>query len=344
MNTVPTFPVAASSAARIVVLATGGTIAGAGRDASRTAEYQAGVLPVDALLDSVPALGALACIESEQVFALDSKDMEPQRWLALARRVDATLAREEVAGVVITHGTDTLEETAYFLHLCVKRRKPVVLTAAMRPATALSADGPLNLYNAVRVAVEPAAASPGVLVVVNGRIHGARDVAKVDTASVDAFASPDAGPLGWVQDSQVELLRMPCRAHTLDTSFHASAYATLPEVAIVPSYAGVSRVAIDALVAAGVRGLVVAGTGNGSMHVTLQQALAEAAARGVAVVRASRVGRGHVMRNAAAPDDALGFVAAGTLSPYKARVLLMLALAAPHPPDAAALQAQFDRF
>jgi L-asparaginase len=215
------------------------------------------------------------------------------------------------------------------------------MTAAMRPSSALSADGPLNLLNAVTVAAHPAAAGQGVLVAFNNRIHCARDVTKVSTYAVDAFQSPEIGALGWVQDGRVEFQRRALRAHTVDTSFGIGA--SWPTVEVVASYAGVSRVAVDALVAAGVRGIVVAGTGNGSIHATLQQALAEAAARGVAIVRASRTGSGHVMRNGAAPDSTLGFVSAGSLNPYKARVLLMLTLSAGET-DAAALQRSFDTY
>jgi L-asparaginase len=201
-----------------------------------------------------------------------------------------------------------------------------VLTAAMRPASALSADGPLNLLNAVTVAAHPGSHGQGVLVAFNNRMHGARDVVKTSTYAVDAFQSPELGALGWVQDGRVEFARKVLRPHTIDTEFVLGS--SWPQVEVVTSYAGASRVAVDALVAAGVRGIVVAGTGNGSIHASVQQALAEAASRGVAVVRSSRVGSGHVMRNGAAPDEVLGFVSGGSLNPYKARVLLMLALAA----------------
>ena len=332
-----------STAARplpcIAVLATGGTIAGAAPDAANTAGYQAGVIGVAQLLAAVPGLDAIARIEAEQVASIDSKDMMPALWTTLAQRVNALLARDDIDGVVITHGTDTLEETAYALHLTVKSAKPVVMTAAMRPATSLSADGPLNLLNAVTLAASEAAAGQGVLVAFNHRIHCARDVTKVSTYAVDAFQSPEVGALGWVQDARVEFQRHALRPHTADTPF--SADGPWPHVEIVVSYAGVSRIAVDALVAAGVRGIVVAGTGNGSIHAALQQALAEAAAKGVAVVRASRVGSGHVMHNGAAKDDVLGFISAGSLNPYKARVLLALALAA-GVADRAALQRAFD--
>ncbi|MFT0172361.1 asparaginase [Paraburkholderia mimosarum] len=341
MNTSTSSSAAARGLPRIAVLATGGTIAGSAADAANTAGYQAGVIGVAQLLAAVPGLDAIAQIHAEQVASIDSKDMSLALWTTLAQRVNDVLASDEIDGVVITHGTDTLEETAYLLHLTVKSAKPCILTAAMRPATALSADGPLNLLNAVTLAASEAATGQGVLVAFNNRIHCARDVAKISTYAVDAFQSPEIGALGWVQDGRVEFQRRALRPHTVDAPF--SATAQWPQVEIVTSYAGVSRAAVEALVAAGVDGFVVAGTGNGSIHAGLQQSLAEAAARGVAVVRASRVGSGHVMHNGAAKDDALGFVSAGSLSPYKARVLLLLALAA-GAVDKEALQNAFDTY
>jgi L-asparaginase len=326
---------------RIAVLATGGTIAGQAGDAAKTAGYTAGVVGVDKLLEAVPALSQVARIHAEQVASIDSKDMSIALWVTLAARINELLANDDIDGVVVTHGTDTLEETAYLLHLTVKSDKPVVLTAAMRPSSALSADGPLNLLNAVTVAAHASAAKQGVLVAFNNQIHCARDVTKTSTYAVDAFRSPEIGALGWVQDGRVEFQRAALRRHTSQSQFDLSN--ALPAVEIVASYAGASRAAIDAFVATGVRGLVIAGTGNGSIHASLAQALADAAKKGVAVVRSSRVGSGHVMRNGAASDDALGSVSAGTLNPYKARVLLMLALAAGIA-DPAAIQQLFDTY
>jgi L-asparaginase len=314
-----------STLPRIAVLATGGTIAGQAGDASNTTGYKAGVVGVDKLLDAVPALGTVARIHAEQVASIDSKDMNLALWTTLATRIDALLAQDDTDGVVITHGTDTLEETAYLLHLTVKSAKPVVLTAAMRPSSALSADGPLNLLNAVTVAASAGARGQGVLVAFNNQIHSARDVTKTSTYAVDAFRSPEVGVLGFVQDGRVEFQRGVIRPHTAASEF--GIVENWPMVEIVASYAGVSGVVVDALLQAGVTGIVVAGTGNGSMHATITQSLADAAKQGVAVVRSSRVGSGHVMRNGAAADDALGTLSAGTLNPYKARVLLMLALA-----------------
>jgi L-asparaginase len=377
-----------SSLPRIVVVGTGGTIAGAAASAAQTTGYQAGALPVSHLLQAVPALGAIARVDGEQLASIDSKDMSVELWVELSRHLDSLLANDTVDGIVVTHGTDTLEETAYFLHLTLKSAKPVVLTAAMRPATALSADGPMNLLNAVTVAAAPASSGRGVLVAFANRIHSARDVTKTSTFSVDAFESPETGPLGWVQDGKVEYARRAERRHTVATPFrlaHGSgrnaspetspretalpasaplqspdarheaiapnvpagvlhdAAAPLPMIGVVHSYGGASRIAVDAFVAAGAAGIVAGGTGGGSLHRDLQQGLADAAARGVAIVRASRVGAGHILRNASAPDDRLDFVSAGNLSPFKARVLLMLALAAGIR-ESDALQGVFDTF
>ncbi|KNH07248.1 L-asparaginase [Candidatus Burkholderia brachyanthoides] len=326
------------------MLATGGTIAGQAGDASNTMGYTAGVVGVDKLLDAVPALASVARIHAEQIASIDSKDMSPALWSTLATRIDTLLAQDDIDGVVVTHGTDTLEETAYLLHLTVKSAKPVVLTSAMRPSTALSADGPLNLLNAVMVTASASASGQGVLVAFNNQIHSARDVIKTSTYAVDAFRSPETGVLGFVQDGRVEFQRTVTRAHTTASEFtvidQGDQSDSWPLVEIVVSYAGVSRVAVDALVKAGVKGIVVAGTGNGSMHASLTEALADAVKQGVAVVRSSRVGSGHVIRNGAAFDDALGTLSAGTLNPYKARVLLLLALAA-NVPD---LQRVFDTY
>ncbi len=199
----------------------------------------------------MPALGSVAHIHAEQVAQIDSKDMSVALWQKLAARVNALLSQPDVAGAVITHGTDTLEETAYYLHLTVNSRKPVVLTAAMRPATALSADGPLNLLNAVRVATDPISAGRGVMVAINNQIHCARDVIKTSTYKVDAFQSPEIGVLGWVQDERVAFQRAPLQDHTVESEF-VGLSGELPAVEVVSSYAGVSRIAVDALVEAGV--------------------------------------------------------------------------------------------
>jgi L-asparaginase len=275
---------------------------------------------------AVPTLSTVAHIQTEQVANIDSKDMMIELWKRLVHRVNQLLTSDHVDGIVITHGTDTLEETAYFLHLTVKNKKPVVLTAAMRPATALSADGPLNLLNAVVVAASKASFGQGVLVVMNGQIYTARDVTKTNTYSVDTFRSNEFGALGWVQGNQAQFQRSIANMHmnTTESQFNINKLSEMPSVEIVMSYAEPSRAAIDAFVAQGVKGIVIAGTGNGTIHASLQQAAIDAVKHGVAVLRSSRVSYGHMTHDA--HDDEVDFLSAGTLNPWKARVLLMLIL------------------
>jgi len=278
---------------RIVVLGTGGTIAGTATGDPTLPGYTAGVLRVDALLEGIPSLSRLAQIHAEQVANLDSKDMEVAVWTRLAERVAHWLAQPEIAACVITHGTDTLEETAYFLQLVQRSHKPVVLTAAMRPATALDADGPQNLLDAVRVAVQPQALGLGVVCVLHGRVHAARDVTKVSTHRMDAFTSGERGPLGEVDGDSLRLWRRP------DTEpgapFAIPPADAWPRVEIVLSHASADGALVRCLVAnsalqPALSGLVVAGTGGGTVHQRLQEALQWAEEQGVRVAIASRVG------------------------------------------------------
>lgn len=324
-------------------MATGGTIAGEADDKGRPEAYRAGVLGVDILLAAVPTLSKIAQIEAAQIANIDSKDMTTELWKKLAQRVNQLLANNHVDGIVITHGTDTLEETAYFLHLTVKNKKPVVLTAAMRPSNALSADGPLNLQNAVVVAASKASVGQGVLVVMNGQIYSARDVTKTNTYSVDTFRSNEFGALGLVLGNQAQFQRSIAGMHmnTTESQFNIDRWSELPSVEIVMSYAAPSCAAIDAFVRKGVKGLVIAGTGNGTIHASLEQAAIDAVKKGVAVVRSSRVCYGHMTHDA--HDDQVGFLSAGTLNAWKARVLLMLILAE-GVTDHAARQRIFDSY
>ena len=309
---------------RVRVVATGGTIAGKGAAPERTAHYQAAALNIADLCAAVPGLDAQADITVEQFAAIDSKDADPAFWQALAVRLQAVLDDPAVDGVVLTHGTDTLEETAYYLNLTLKTAKPVVLTGAMRPATALSADGPLNLLNAVIVAAHPRAQGRGVLVAMNHAILGAREAAKLDTLRPDAFGAPNTGPLGLVHDGRVAWLARTERLHTLDTRFTPAT--PLARVDILAAYPGFPVDAIQAARAAGAQGLVWAGTGNSTASRAVDAELSSASAAGLAVVRASRVSRGMLMPG----EDAAGQIWADTLSPWKARVLLMLSIGAQH--------------
>jgi len=310
----------------VVILATGGTIAGTGATSTTTVGYTAAKIGVDALIKAVPELQKVAHVSGEQVFQIASENMSNDHWLTLAKRVNTLLAKPDVDGIVITHGTDTIEETAYFLNLVVKSKKPVVIVGAMRPSTAISADGPINLYNAVLTAGSQDAIGKGVLVVLNDQINGARDVTKTNTTTTDTFKSPELGLLGYVIGNQAHFYRASTRKHTADTEFDVSNLTALPQVDIAYTYANVGPTAVNALVAAGDKGLIHAGVGDGSLPNTVRPALSAAREKGVVIVRASRVGQGIVARNGEANDDQLDFVVADTLNPQKARILLMLAL------------------
>ncbi len=310
----------------VVVLATGGTIAGSGSSEVTTIGYKAAVFKVDHLIAAVPSLNRLAEVRGEQVFQIASENITPNDWLQLARRVNLVLADPAVSGVVITHGTDTLEETAYFLNLTVRSDKPVVVAGSMRPATAISADGPINLYNAVAIAASPVSRGKGVLVCMNDRISSAREATKTNTFTADTFSSRDLGELGYVQLGQPIFYRQPLRRHTLSSEISLDGIDKLPLVEILYGYGGSNRSQVDRAVAADVCGIVFAGTGNGSLSDSSKTALAEAVKKGVVVVRSSRTGSGIVTRNGEVTDDTLGFVAADNLSPQKARILLMLGL------------------
>jgi L-asparaginase len=325
----------------VVVLATGGTIAGAAASDVQ-AGYTSGQVGVQQLLAAVPQAKKLAVLRGEQISNIGSQDMNDEVWLKLARRVNELTAMADVAGVVITHGTDTIEETAYFLNLVVKSRKPVVLTAAMRPSTALSADGPLNFYNAVAVAANKDAAGRGVMVVVNDWIHGASSLTKTSTTAVQTFLSPQSGLIGTVAYGEAEFYRGPVGRHTADSEFSLDGVSALPRVDIIMAYENMDGALIDAAVAAGARGVVIAGVGNGNMTAAAVKALARHAAKGIACVRASRVAVGRVGRNVELDDDKLGLVASLGLNPQKARVLLRLALLTKRAP--ADLQRLFDEY
>jgi L-asparaginase type II len=317
---------AAPKLANVSILATGGTIAGTGASSTTTVGYTAATVGIETLIKAVPEITRVANVTGEQVFQIASENMGNEHWLTLARRVNTLLAQASVDGIVITHGTDTLEETAYFLNLVVKSRKPVVLVGSMRPSTALSADGPINLYNAVLLAASAEAAGKGVLVAMNDQIHAARDVTKTNTSTTDTFKATELGMLGYIQGGKPYFYRQMLRKHTVDTEFDIARLESLPQVDIAYAYANVGPVAVEALVAAGAKGLVHAGVGNGSLPAKVKPALQAARAKGVLIVRASRVGQGIVARNGEANDDQLDFVVADTLSPQKARILLMLAL------------------
>jgi len=314
-----------SSLPQIVVLATGGTIAGAAASDVQ-AGYTSGQVGVEQLLAAVPQAKKLASLRGEQISNIGSQDMNDDVWLKLAGRINALAAMPNVSGIVITHGTDTIEETAYFLNLVVKTKKPVVMTAAMRPATALSADGPLNFYNAVAVADHKDAAGRGILVVVNDWIHGASSLTKTSTTAVQTFLSPVWGLIGTVAYGDIEFFRGPVGKHTTESEFSIEGVKALPRVDIIMAYENMDGALINAAVQAGAKGLVIAGVGNGNMTAAAVEALAAQAKKGIVCVRSTRVTTGRVERNVELDDNKLGLVASMGLNPQKARVLLRLAL------------------
>jgi len=328
-------PLAASAAElpHIVLLATGGTIAGAGRSAGE-AGYKPSALPVENLVSAVPEIASFARLTGEQVAQVDSQAMTTAIWLKLVQRINALLDDRDVDGIVVTHGTDTLEETAYFLHLTAKSRKPVVITGSMRPATSLSPDGPINLFNAVSVAASPLSRGKGVLVVLNDRIHSAREVTKMNTTAVDTFQSPGSGPLGTVFYGKIDFERLPARRHTLATPFDMKGREALPRVFITFGHADNSPELVDAVVRAKADGIVNAGVGNGNASPAILEALGKARRGGIAVVRSARAGSGRVTLGAEVDDTAYGFVVADDLNPQKARILLMLGLTRTRDPQA----------
>ena len=311
------------------VLATGGTISGGGSSPTSLTRYRAGTFSGEELVAAVPALADHAVVRVEQVANVGSPNITFDDWLTLARRIDEIFAEDpDVAGVVITHGTNTIEETAYFLNLTVRHDRPVVLVGAQRPATAISADGPLNLLNAVRTAVAPEARGKGVMVVMNDEINAARDVTKTSTYRVETFNSRTLGYLGYVDADRVSFYRESTKRHTVDSEFDLTGVSQMPRVDIVYSYVEPNPVMIRALIEDGVDGIVLAGTGAGLVSAVERTALESVMAlppdaRPV-VVRSNRTGSGRVVP--LGTYDERGMIPADTLNPQKARVLLMLAL------------------
>jgi len=310
---------------RVILLATGGTIAGSA-DSSTGSGYASGQVTVAAMMETVPEIGGIAEISGEQLANVGSQDMTFTILLDLANRINALLTDDGISGVVVTHGTDTMEETAYFLNLTVKSRKPVVLTGAMRPATAVSADGPLNLFNAVAVAADPEAVERGVLVVMNDRIHGAHSLTKTNTTSVETFLSPLNGLIGTVNYGKTRYFRRPFRRHTYLSEFSVEGVEALPRVDIIYACIDMPADLIDGSVSSGAKGIVIAGDGNGNMNAPTLERASRAAEAGVTIVRSSRVPTGRVGRNVEVDDDRHGFIASDELNPAKARILLILAL------------------
>lgn len=309
----------------IVILATGGTIAGTGTSATTT-NYTAGQVAIGTLLDAVPQIKDIANVTGEQIVKIGSQDMNDDVWLVLAKRINELLGRSDVDGVVVTHGTDTMEETAYFLNLTVKSDKPVVLVGAMRPSTALSADGPLNLYDAVVVAGAPESRDKGVVVAMNGLVLGAHAVTKMNTIDVQTFQAPNSGALGYIFNGKVYYNQITLKKHTTQSEFDVTNLTSLPKVGIVYSYSNVEPDMVMPILSHGYRGVIHAGVGNGNIHQNIFPVLEKARQKGILVVRSSRVPTGPTTLDAEVDDNKYQFVASQELNPQKSRVLLMLAL------------------
>jgi len=309
----------------VVILATGGTIAGAAATGTQ-AGYTSGAVTIDAMIAAVPGLTDMANIKGEQIANVGSQDMSFDIMIKVAKRINELMPNNDIDGFVITHGTDTLEETAFFLNLVVKGDKPVVMVGSMRPSTAVSADGPLNLYNAVGVAIDPNAKRRGVLVLMNDWIHGAHSLTKTSTTAVQTFMSPLRGLVGVASYGHNDFYNSPTWKHTTQSEFDVTGVTKLPRVDIVFACADMPPDLIDASVANGAKGIVIAGVGNGNMNKASLDAAANAVKKGVVVVRSTRVATGLVGRNVEVNDDQLGFIASDELNPQKARILLSLAL------------------
>ncbi|WP_122871407.1 type II asparaginase [Campylobacter showae] len=309
----------------IYILATGGTIAGSGSGALDTS-YTSGTVTVDKLIAAVPDINKIATIKGEQISNIGSQEMNNEVWFKLANRVNELLTSGKADGVVITHGTDTMEETAYFLNLVVKSDKPIVMVGAMRNSGSLSADGPLNIFNAVNVAMNKEAVGKGVMVVMNDEIHAAREVTKTNTTAVDTFKSPNSGKIGTVFYGNVKFYMNPTRKHTVNSAFDITKIKELPRVDIIYSHSNDNPDFVNVAVKNGAKGIINAGMGNGNPFPNALEALGEAVKAGVVVVRDSRVGSGETTLNGEVDDGKYGFLASDNLNAQKARVLLMLAL------------------
>ncbi|MEH7726320.1 MULTISPECIES: type II asparaginase [Bacillus] len=319
------------SLSNIKVLATGGTIAGSSDSNTDTTGYKSGALGIDKVIASVPQLKDIANVTGEQVANVGSENVDNALLLKLAKRVNQLLNDDQVDGIVVTHGTDTLEETAYFLHLVVKSNKPVVVVGSMRPASAISADGPLNLYHAVKIASTKEAKGKGVMVTLNDRIASARFITKTNTTTTDSFKSLEQGYIGEVAGEVVSFYNEPTRKHTADSEFDISELKELPQVDILYGYQNDQKYVYDAAVKAGAKGIVVAAAGNGTMSTEAINGATDAVKKDVVIVRSSRAGNGIVTHEKM--DDEHHFVSSDSLNPQKARILLMLALTKTKDPD-----------
>ncbi len=307
----------------IAIIATGGTIAGTGK-AGKTVSYHAGEMSVETILESIPMIEKAAHIKTYQLFNVDSNEMDEAHWLILKEKVQEVANNHQIDGIVVTHGTDTLDETAYFLNLTVDTNKPIVLTGAMRPATATSADGPFNLYQAVCLAKSEEAYGQGVMALFSNTIYSGRDIQKVNNYKIDAFDQKSFGCLGYMQDEKVYFFSQTFKLHTTQSMFSQRPLTSLPKVAVVSFYAGADASILDFL-AQHHQGIVIVGSGSGNYSQAWVKAIRRLAKQGITFVRASRVSHGIIFDDAIFDPDQV-CIPANTLSAQKARVLLMLAL------------------
>ncbi len=314
---------------KIRIIATGGTIAGVSSTSASSA-YTAGQVGIQTLLDAVPQILNLAEVDGEQLVNIGSQDMNDEVWLKLAKRVNQLLNEEGYDGVVITHGTDTMEETAYFLNLTVKSDKPVVLAGSMRPSNAISADGPANLYNAVAAAVSPACKGMGVLCCMNNQLLDAKTVIKTHTIDCDTFEGGPSGIIGYVYNGEAYILQTPNNKHTVNSIFDVSKITKFPKVGIVYGYANASPLPMQAFVDANFDGIVLAGVGDGNFYKDVFEVAVKAQNQGIQIVRSSRCPTGPTCLNSEVDDEKYHFVASLSHNPQKARILLMLALTKTH--------------
>lgn len=332
----------------IKIIATGGTIAGVGSSAVKSS-YEPGKIAIGSLLDAVPQINDIADVTGEQLVNIGSEHMTDQVMLSLAKRINQLMEDKETDGIVITHGTDTMEESAFFLSLTTKRTKPVILVGAMRPSTAMSADGPLNLYNAVVAASAPESAGRGVMVAMNGSLYPAEDVLKTHTTNVEAFQAPNKGPKGSVNNGKVHYYNKAdngsiARTDTPEQTlfFDISGLSTLPKVGILYGHSNIDPDIIEAMIQNGYKGIVYAGVGNGNIHKNAMPALDKARREGILVVRSSRVPNGPTVTEPDIYEKPHQLVASQYLNPQKSRILLMLSLS--RTADYREIQQYFDNY
>ncbi|PID47660.1 MAG: L-asparaginase 2 [Proteobacteria bacterium] len=309
----------------IMIIATGGTIAGDGKSSVKSG-YSSGKLGIQSLINNIPDLNKIAKIKTYQLTNIGSQAMNDKTLLLLAKKANEFLKKPQIDALVIIHGTDTLEESAYFLNLCVKSKKPIIFTGSMRSNSSLSNDGDMNIFNAVNVAANKKSRKKGVLLVLNDEIHSAREVTKTNTSNLNTFASPNTGKIGSVYYGKVNFYFKSLKLHTYKSKFDIDLIKSLPRVDIIYSHINDTDIFVDAAIKAGAKGIISAGFGNGNIYPKTLKALHKASKKGICIIRSSRTGSGRVSLGCEIDDKKYGFLIADNLNPQKARILLSLAL------------------